>query len=283
MSKPRVGRSFGISCEGCLRLLKRHPACSWRDSRPRFCMGAFDLPQALLQQLASAHRSRECLEGIKQGLAFSNTVRREKRTGKLVMPRSSGSEIQDCRPRFVGSTGLQLPGAVPNAQPAKVACGSCNFIIPARWPQSPQNKLSEYIRLAAGRRRRAQADHGFPRPDDSIATRCADRLIYLDGLVALAHLLAEDRSLPESIWGETPVSCPLVEYAVWNRINARRLGQSPGEAARVIGRLALIELAPLVLAVAWSRFQSRCERSAPSTSDRSNSCVGVDRQSRWRV
>jgi hypothetical protein len=93
-------------------------------------------------------------------------------------------------------------------------------------------------------------------------------LIYLDGLVALAHLLAEDRSLPESIWGETLVSCPLVEYAVCNRINARRLGRSQGEAARVVGRLALIELAPLVLAVAWSRFQSRCERSAPSTSDR---------------
>jgi predicted nucleic acid-binding protein len=80
-------------------------------------------------------------------------------------------------------------------------------------------------------------------------------VIYLDSSVALAHLLAEDRSPPESIWGETLVSSRLLEYEVWNRINARRLGPSHGEAARtLIGHVALIELAPPVLARALEPF-----------------------------
>lgn len=80
-------------------------------------------------------------------------------------------------------------------------------------------------------------------------------MIYLDSSVALAHLLAEDRSPPESIWGETLVSSRLLEYEVWNRINARQLAHSHGEAARVlIGHVALIELAPPVLARALEPF-----------------------------
>jgi predicted nucleic acid-binding protein len=80
-------------------------------------------------------------------------------------------------------------------------------------------------------------------------------VIYLDSSVALAHLLSEDRSPPESIWGETLVSSRLLEYEVWNRINARRLGRSHGEAARtLIGHVALIELAPPVLARALEPF-----------------------------
>ena len=74
-------------------------------------------------------------------------------------------------------------------------------------------------------------------------------MIYLDSSVALAHLLAEDRSPPDSIWQEILVSSRLLEYEVWNRIHARRLGHSHGEEARaLIGRVALIELAPPVLA-----------------------------------
>ncbi|SRR6266851_5269031 len=38
MSKPRGGPSFGISLGDALRLLKRHPACRWRESRPGSCM-----------------------------------------------------------------------------------------------------------------------------------------------------------------------------------------------------------------------------------------------------
>ena len=80
-------------------------------------------------------------------------------------------------------------------------------------------------------------------------------MIYLDSSVALAHLLAEDRSPPESIWRETLVSSRLLEYEVWNRIHARRLGRSHGEEARaLIARVALIEMAPPVLARALDPF-----------------------------
>jgi predicted nucleic acid-binding protein len=73
-------------------------------------------------------------------------------------------------------------------------------------------------------------------------------VIYLDSSVALAHLLAEDRSPPESIWSEALVASRLLEYEVWNRIHARRLARSHGEAVRaLIGRLALLELVPDVL------------------------------------
>ncbi len=80
-------------------------------------------------------------------------------------------------------------------------------------------------------------------------------MIYLDTSVALAHLLAEDRAPPESLWRETLVSSRLLEYEVWNRINARRLDRSHGEAVRaLIGHVALVELAPPVLARALEPF-----------------------------
>jgi predicted nucleic acid-binding protein len=80
-------------------------------------------------------------------------------------------------------------------------------------------------------------------------------VIYLDTSVALAYLLTEDRSPPESIWQESLISSRLLEYEVWNRIHARGLGRSHGEEARsLIGRLALIELAPPVLARALEPF-----------------------------
>ncbi len=80
-------------------------------------------------------------------------------------------------------------------------------------------------------------------------------MIYLDSSIALAHLLAEDRSPPESLWREPLVSSRLLEYEVWNRVNGRALGRSHGEAVRsLIGRVALIELAPTVLARALEPF-----------------------------
>ena len=80
-------------------------------------------------------------------------------------------------------------------------------------------------------------------------------MIYLDTSVALAYLLTEDRSPPESIWQESLISSRLLEYEVWNRIHARGLGRSHGEEARsLIGRVALIELAPPVLARALEPF-----------------------------
>jgi predicted nucleic acid-binding protein len=80
-------------------------------------------------------------------------------------------------------------------------------------------------------------------------------VIYLDTSVALAQLMAEDRVPRPTLWGETLVSSRLLEYEVWNRIHARDLAVSHGEAARqLIGRLALVELAPPVLARALEPF-----------------------------
>ena len=80
-------------------------------------------------------------------------------------------------------------------------------------------------------------------------------MIYLDSSVALAYLLAEDRVPPDRLWQEPLIASRLLEYEVWNRIHAQRLGRSHGEEARaLIGRLALIELAPPVLARAVEPF-----------------------------
>jgi hypothetical protein len=80
-------------------------------------------------------------------------------------------------------------------------------------------------------------------------------VIYLDTSVALAQLLAEDRSPPSGLWGEPLIASRLLEYEIWTRLNARRLGRSHGEEARaLIQRVALIELAPPVLERALEPF-----------------------------
>jgi hypothetical protein len=80
-------------------------------------------------------------------------------------------------------------------------------------------------------------------------------VIYLDSSVALAHLLAEDRFPAQDLWQQQLVSSRLLEYEVWNRIHARRLDRSHGDAVRaLIGSVALLELAPPVLARALDPF-----------------------------
>ena len=80
-------------------------------------------------------------------------------------------------------------------------------------------------------------------------------MIYLDTSVALAFLLSEDRSPPEHLWADSLVASRLLEYELWNRIHASKRAQSHGEAARaLIGRVALLELAPPVLARAIEPF-----------------------------
>jgi uncharacterized protein len=80
-------------------------------------------------------------------------------------------------------------------------------------------------------------------------------MIYLDTSVALAHLLAEDRSPPDTLWQEQLIASRLLEYELWNRIHTRGLSRSHGEEARLlIGQVALIELAPPVLARALEPF-----------------------------
>ncbi|MBI4230363.1 MAG: PIN domain-containing protein [Planctomycetes bacterium] len=82
-------------------------------------------------------------------------------------------------------------------------------------------------------------------------------MIYVDTSVLLARLLAEGQAPPDTFWGESLVSSRLAEYETWNRLHARRLEGSHGEAARaLLGRLALAELAPQVLARALEPFPS---------------------------
>lgn len=80
-------------------------------------------------------------------------------------------------------------------------------------------------------------------------------MIYLDTSVAIAHLLAEDRRPPDSLWSQPLLTSRLLEYELWTRLNARGLGASHAEAAhRLMERLAVLELLPNVLARALEPF-----------------------------
>jgi predicted nucleic acid-binding protein len=82
-------------------------------------------------------------------------------------------------------------------------------------------------------------------------------VIYLDTSVALAQLFAEDRRPPASLWGETLVSSRLLDYEVWNRVNARGLAKAHDESVRgLLGRIAFVELARPVLDRALEPFPS---------------------------
>lgn len=73
-------------------------------------------------------------------------------------------------------------------------------------------------------------------------------MIYLDTSVALAHLLAEDREPPASLWENDVVASRLLVYELWTRIHAMDLARSHGDAARgLVARIALLDLAPAVL------------------------------------
>lgn len=83
-------------------------------------------------------------------------------------------------------------------------------------------------------------------------------MIYVDASVAVAHLLFENRRPPRQLWDETLVSSRLLEYEVWNVLHARSLGQSHGSAATaLLGRIALVELSPIVLERALEAFPVR--------------------------
>jgi predicted nucleic acid-binding protein len=74
-------------------------------------------------------------------------------------------------------------------------------------------------------------------------------MIYVDTSVALAQLLAEDRCPPATLWHEPVLSSRLLAYEVWTRVHARGLTISHGDAVRrLLGRLAWLELTPVVLA-----------------------------------
>jgi hypothetical protein len=80
-------------------------------------------------------------------------------------------------------------------------------------------------------------------------------VIYLDTSVALAHLLAEDRRPPDSLWFQPLVASRLMEYELWTRVHARGLGESHGQLVRqMIGRVSFLELIGDVLTRAKEPF-----------------------------
>lgn len=80
-------------------------------------------------------------------------------------------------------------------------------------------------------------------------------MIYVDTSVVLAQLLSEDRVPKPDLWSEDLVASRLLQYELWNRLHARGLGESHGEEARnLVGRLALLELTPIVLERALEPF-----------------------------
>jgi len=80
-------------------------------------------------------------------------------------------------------------------------------------------------------------------------------VIYLDTSAALAHLLAEDRRPPISLWHEPLASSRLLEHELWTPVHSRGLADTHGEAVRwLIGRVAMLELVPSVLARALDVF-----------------------------
>ena len=83
-------------------------------------------------------------------------------------------------------------------------------------------------------------------------------MIYLDTSAALAELFAEDRRPVPALWKEPLVASRLLEYELWIRVHARGAAKTHGEAAReILSRVAMIELAPAVLARALEPFPAR--------------------------
>lgn len=68
-------------------------------------------------------------------------------------------------------------------------------------------------------------------------------MIYVDSSVVLAQILMEDRRPPVDLWSEILVSSRLLEYEVWNRVHARKLGAAGmAAAATALAPIDLYEL-----------------------------------------
>ena len=65
-------------------------------------------------------------------------------------------------------------------------------------------------------------------------------MIYLDSLVAFAHLLVEDRVPPAALWAEPLVSSRLLEYELWTAFTRGHLGGPHGDMVRaLLGRVVI--------------------------------------------
>lgn len=84
-------------------------------------------------------------------------------------------------------------------------------------------------------------------------------MIYLDTSVALAHLLAQDRSPPDRLWQEPLISSRLLEYELWTGIHARKLSGSHADEVRaLLSRVALWSFLRLFSRAPWSPSRNLC-------------------------
>jgi predicted nucleic acid-binding protein len=80
-------------------------------------------------------------------------------------------------------------------------------------------------------------------------------LTYIDSSVALAYLLVEIRVPAAEFWTSALTSSRLLQYEVWNRIQARQLDRSRhDEAHTFLAGVQLIEMSEAVLARALQPF-----------------------------
>ncbi len=80
-------------------------------------------------------------------------------------------------------------------------------------------------------------------------------MIYLDTSVVLARLFAEDRSPPDGFWSQTLVASRLLEFEVFNRLQARADAASYAvDARQLVDRVNLLEMSEAVLGRALLPF-----------------------------
>lgn len=82
-------------------------------------------------------------------------------------------------------------------------------------------------------------------------------MIYLDTSVALAYLLAEDRSPSLDLWRQPLISSRLLQVEVWTRIHSRGLTASHSQVVLLLlERIHFLEMIMPVLARALRPFPS---------------------------
>lgn len=80
-------------------------------------------------------------------------------------------------------------------------------------------------------------------------------MTYIDTSVVLAHVLAEDRRPPASLWDDVLVASRLVDYETWVRVHSKGLAETHSDAvAATLGRLRYASLNDEVLERARQPF-----------------------------
>jgi predicted nucleic acid-binding protein len=79
-------------------------------------------------------------------------------------------------------------------------------------------------------------------------------MIYLDSSVLIAHLLAEDRRPPASLWDFPLISSRLLEVEAWAALHARGKARLGEPLRALLLRLSVLEMEEPVLARAIEPF-----------------------------